>query len=107
MEPEVEVVGLAILAKGRKDLVIPLPFPANKSEVSFRLKEGSNYKLKFSFTVRHNLVSGLTYLNTVWRAGLQGGSSKYVPLFVQFNIIGYSYIFKMKFVKQGFYVQYF
>jgi Rho GDP-dissociation inhibitor len=81
VEPEVEVVGLAILTKGRNDLIISLPFPANKSEVSFRLKEGSTYNLKFSFTVRHNVVSGLTYLNTVWRAGLQGMSLEICNVF--------------------------
>lgn len=71
VEPEVEVVGLSILAKGRADLNIPLPLPSDKGEISFALKEGSSYNLKFTFMVHHNLVSGLTYLNTVWKGGLQ------------------------------------
>lgn len=71
VEPEVEVIGLSILAKGREELNIPLPLPSNKEEITFVLKEGSSYNLKFTFTVQHNLVSGLMYLNTVWRGGLQ------------------------------------
>lgn len=70
-DPEVDVVGLSILAKGRAELNIPLPLPFSKAEVAFVLQEGSSYHLKFTFTVQHNLVSGLTYLNTVWRCGVQ------------------------------------
>ncbi|MCO5587323.1 hypothetical protein L7F22_041272 [Adiantum nelumboides] len=71
VDPEVEFVGLSILARGRAELIIPLPLRRSKAEVAFVLKEGSSYNLKFTFTVKHNLVSGLTYLNTVWRCGAQ------------------------------------
>lgn len=71
VEPEVDFIGLSILTRERAELNIPLPLPSNKADVAFVLKEGSSYNLKFTFTVRHNLVSGLTYLNTVWRCGVQ------------------------------------
>ncbi|OAY66335.1 Rho GDP-dissociation inhibitor 1 [Ananas comosus] len=37
---------------------------------------GSHYKLKFAFSVRNNIVSGLRYANTVWKTGLKVDSTK-------------------------------
>lgn len=71
VDPEVKLVGLSILAKGRAELCIPLPLPSNTREIAFTLKEGSCYNLKFNFVVRHNIVSGLTYINTVWKGVAQ------------------------------------
>ncbi|CAI0386186.1 unnamed protein product, partial [Linum tenue] len=42
----------------------------------FTLREGSQYQLKFTFTVLHNIVSGLTYSNTVWKSGIQVDQNK-------------------------------
>ncbi|CAK9274395.1 unnamed protein product [Sphagnum jensenii] len=83
LNPEVKVLRLGIRAKGREELdllqQLPLSTTANAPPQStaggghltssFCLKEGCQYQLKFVFTVRNNIVSGLTCINTVWKAG--------------------------------------
>ncbi|KAL9142970.1 hypothetical protein ABFS82_14G206400 [Erythranthe guttata] len=39
--------------------------------ILFALQEGSEYRLKLTFSVLHNIVSGLAYKNTVWKGGIQ------------------------------------
>ena len=72
VEPEVRVLGLSILSNGRPDIVIPLPLPPKSKSHLFTLKEGSAYNIKFTFSVRRNIVSGLTYIHTVWKNGFRG-----------------------------------
>jgi Rho GDP-dissociation inhibitor len=83
LNPEVKVLRLGIRAKGREELdllqLLPLSTTANappqstagggRMTSSFCLKEGCQYQLKFVFTVRNNIVPGLTCINTVWKAG--------------------------------------
>jgi Rho GDP-dissociation inhibitor len=69
-EPEVKVLRLGIAARGREELELPLPLTTNARGHTFSLKEGSHYQLKFVFTVRNNIVPGLTCINTVWKAGI-------------------------------------
>ncbi|XP_024387132.1 rho GDP-dissociation inhibitor 1 [Physcomitrium patens] len=71
VEPEVNVLSLGVIAKGRPDSELPLPLGTNSRGYTFSLKEGSTVALRYSFTVRNNIVSGLTCMNTVWKAGLQ------------------------------------
>jgi Rho GDP-dissociation inhibitor len=71
LEPDVRITSLSILSPGRRDIVLPLPVDATKG-VWFTLKEGSPYRLKFTFSVSSNIVSGLRYTNTVWKTGLKG-----------------------------------
>jgi len=70
LEPDVRITSLSILSPGRRDIVLPLPVDATKG-VWFTLKEGSPYRLKFTFSVSSNIVSGLRYTNTVWKTGLK------------------------------------
>ncbi len=75
LEPEVKVLRLAIQAKGREELELPLDpqlllLTTSSTSCSFSLKEGCHYHLKFVFTVRSNIVSGLTCINTVWKLGI-------------------------------------
>ncbi|MBA0684861.1 hypothetical protein Goari_026412 [Gossypium aridum] len=69
---EVKIERLSIVCRGRPDIVLPIPFVSNPKSSLFILKEGSRYRLKFSFTVSHNVVSGLNYTNTVWKTGVRG-----------------------------------
>ncbi|KAG8472587.1 hypothetical protein CXB51_034369 [Gossypium anomalum] len=68
---EVKIERLSIVCRGRPDIVLPIPFVSNPKSSLFILKEGSRYRLKFSFTVSHNVVSGLNYTNTVWKTGVR------------------------------------
>lgn len=72
MEPEVVFHSVGIITEDRAEINTPLPINENQSPVLYTLKEGTKYCLKLTFSVRHNIVSGLTYCNTVWKAGHQG-----------------------------------
>ncbi|KAG1361492.1 rho GDP-dissociation inhibitor 1 [Cocos nucifera] len=71
MEPEVTFHSIGIVSEGCAETITPLPVADNRSCVLFILKEGSQYCLKLTFSVKHNIVSGLTYSNAVWKKGLQ------------------------------------
>ncbi|CAM0957852.1 unnamed protein product [Alopecurus aequalis] len=78
-EPEVTVLNLTILAPGRPDLVLPIPFAApadDRGHPAFALKDGSAYSFRFSFTVANNIVSGLKYSHTVWKTGVRVENQK-------------------------------
>ena len=77
LEPDVKITSLSIVSPGRPDMVLPLVLPAepkSSKEPWFTLKECSAYRLKFTFAVAGNIVSGLRYTNTVWKTGLKGES---------------------------------
>ncbi|KAK2438068.1 Rab GDP dissociation inhibitor alpha [Trifolium repens] len=76
IEPEVKIVSLTILCQGRPDLILPIPFTTDSKKTMFILKEGSQYRLKFSFIVSNNIVSGLKYTNVVWKTGIRVDSTK-------------------------------
>ncbi|OMP05623.1 RHO protein GDP dissociation inhibitor [Corchorus olitorius] len=76
-EPEVKILSLSIICPGREDITLPIPFTTSKPKSSlFILREGSRYRLKFSFTVSNNIVSGLKYTNTVWKTGVRVDNTK-------------------------------
>ncbi|KAL5212137.1 hypothetical protein ABZP36_022984 [Zizania latifolia] len=76
LEPDVKIMSLSILSPGRPDIFLPLPVEPNAKGVWFTLKEGSLYKLKFTFSVSDNIVSGLRYTNAVWKTGIKVDSHK-------------------------------
>ncbi|KAL6217584.1 hypothetical protein ACLB2K_010801 [Fragaria x ananassa] len=77
MEPEVKFHSISIVSDDFGEINTPLPVDENQiGRVLFTLKEGSEYRLKLTFSVLHNIVSGLTYSNTVWKGGLQVDQSK-------------------------------
>ncbi|KAH9785241.1 Rho GDP-dissociation inhibitor 1 [Citrus sinensis] len=77
MEPEVKFHSIGIISDDFGEITTPLPIDKNQNgHVLFTLKEGSRFQLKLTFNVMHNIVSGLTYSNTVWKAGLQVDQSK-------------------------------
>ncbi|CAM0944504.1 unnamed protein product [Alopecurus aequalis] len=76
LEPDVKIMSLSIQSPGRPDIVLPLPVEPNAKGVWFTLKEGSMYKLKFTFSVSNNIVSGLRYTNRVWKTGLKVDTTK-------------------------------
>ncbi|MBA0832105.1 hypothetical protein Goarm_016515 [Gossypium armourianum] len=77
MEPEVKFHSIGIISNDLEEVSYPLPLNLNREGlVLFTLKEGSRYQLKLTFSVLHNIVSGLTYSNTVWKAGLKVDQNK-------------------------------
>ncbi|CAD5180521.1 rho GDP-dissociation inhibitor 1-like [Musa acuminata AAA Group] len=75
-EPEVTFHSIGVVSEGHVDSVTSLPVAEMQNRVLFTLKEGSKYRLKLTFSVRHNIVSGLTYSNTVWKRGLKVDQNK-------------------------------
>ncbi|KAH9604700.1 hypothetical protein KSS87_017868 [Heliosperma pusillum] len=76
LEPEVKILSLAIVAQDRPDIVLQIPEDGKPNGTWFTLKEGSAYKLRFTFHVNHNIVVGLQYNNTVWKTGMKVDSTK-------------------------------
>ncbi|XP_077229532.1 rho GDP-dissociation inhibitor 1-like isoform X2 [Tasmannia lanceolata] len=76
MQPEVTFHSIGIIVEDRAEITTPLPINENQSHVLFTLKEGSRYRLKLTFCVQHNIISGFTYSNTVWKGRLQVDQSK-------------------------------
>lgn len=74
LDPEVKILAVSILSPGMPDIVLPIP-PAPKSKW-FTLKEGSKYRLKFTFSVSNNIVCGLRYTNSVWKTGIKVDTAK-------------------------------
>ncbi|KAF5185791.1 Rho gdp-dissociation inhibitor [Thalictrum thalictroides] len=76
-EPEVIFQSIGIITDDCGETTTPLPVDKNHSTgVLFSLKEGSEYRLKLTFTVQHNIVSGLRYSNTVWKGPLRVDQNK-------------------------------
>lgn len=71
-EPEVKILSLAIVSPDRPDIILPVPENGTPNGLWFTLKEGSHYRLRFTFQVSNNIVLGLKYMNTVWKAGIKG-----------------------------------
>ena len=73
-----KILSLSIISPGRSDIVLPIPGDGQLKGLWFTLKEGSKYRLKFSFQVSNNIVSGLKYTNTVWKTGIKGKLSVFL-----------------------------
>lgn len=72
-EPDVKFHSIGIISDDFGEINYTLPVDENKSgRVLFVLREGSRYQLRLTFTIMHNIVSGLSYSNKVWRGGLLG-----------------------------------
>ncbi|XP_021648094.2 rho GDP-dissociation inhibitor 1 isoform X2 [Hevea brasiliensis] len=70
-EAEVKIIKLSISCPGRADIVLPISSNAKSKRSLFTLREGTHYRLNLSFAVSNNIVSGLIYTNTVWKAGVR------------------------------------
>ncbi|XP_020275954.1 rho GDP-dissociation inhibitor 1-like isoform X2 [Asparagus officinalis] len=74
-EPEVTFYSIGIVSNDYEETVLPLPIES-ESPLLFTLNEGAKYRLKLKFRVQHNIVSGLTYMNTVWKGSRKINQAK-------------------------------
>ncbi|KAK2984616.1 hypothetical protein RJ640_029122 [Escallonia rubra] len=74
MNPEVTFQSIGVISDDIGEISTPLP--VDEGHLLFTLTEGSLYRFKLTFSVLHNIVSGLNYVNTVWKRGLQVDRSK-------------------------------
>ncbi|KAI3741981.1 hypothetical protein L1987_59660 [Smallanthus sonchifolius] len=71
-DPEVKFISVGIISKDVGEITFPLPIKENQSgRPLFTLREGVQYRLKLTFNVLNNIVSGLTCINTAWKGGIQ------------------------------------
>ncbi|KZV22987.1 Immunoglobulin E-set superfamily protein isoform 1 [Dorcoceras hygrometricum] len=70
-EANVQIMTLSIVCPGRPEIELSHPFISSPKDCLFTLKEGTKYRLKFSFRVSNKVVSGLKYENTLWKAGVR------------------------------------
>lgn len=73
----VVVKEMAVLFEDRPggDILYPLESAAELEKMKktpFLLKEGCHYKIRVTFRVQHDIVSGLKYVNSVYRKGIKG-----------------------------------
>jgi hypothetical protein len=64
---------LALVVDGRDDIVVDLTAPGAVDRLKtmpFTIKEGASFTMKVRFTVQHQVLSGLKYLQVVKRKGL-------------------------------------
>ncbi len=64
---------LALVVDGRDDIVVDLTAPGAVDQLKsmpFTIKEGASFTMKVRFTVQHQVLSGLKYLQVVKRKGL-------------------------------------
>ncbi|KAL4802338.1 immunoglobulin E-set [Aspergillus unguis] len=65
---------LALQVEGRPDVVIDVSTPATLEQLKdkpFTIKEGARFRIKVTFEVHHNVLSGLKYLQVVRRKGVR------------------------------------
>ncbi|KAL9113141.1 MAG: hypothetical protein Q9227_002753 [Pyrenula ochraceoflavens] len=68
------IKSLALEVEGRPDITIDLSAPGALDTLKnkpFTIKEGCKYQMKAEFTVQHQVLSGLKYLQVVKRKGIR------------------------------------
>lgn len=73
------VKSLALEVVGRPDFVIDLSAPGAVEGLRahpFTIKEGAQFRMKVTFTVQHEVLSGLKYLQVVKRRGIRVGKDE-------------------------------
>ncbi|KAJ3152360.1 hypothetical protein HDU86_005889 [Geranomyces michiganensis] len=71
---KVIVLSLGMESPGRPDAIVDLSTPAAIAALKdqhMTIKEGAEYRLKVTFKVQHDVVSGLKYLHVVKRKGIR------------------------------------
>ncbi|GME57065.1 Rho GDP-dissociation inhibitor [Neofusicoccum parvum] len=67
------ILSLGLEVEGREDIIIDLSAPGavdHLKEKPFSIKEGAQFRMKATFKVQHNILSGLKYIQVVKRMGI-------------------------------------
>ena len=68
------IKSLSLIVKDRSDVVIDLSSPGAVDDLKnkpFTIKEGATFRIKATFQVNHEVLSGLKYLQVVKRKGVR------------------------------------
>lgn len=73
------IKSLSLLVEGRPDITIDLSQPGaveSLKQKPFIIKEGATYRMKATFVVQHEVLSGLKYIQQVKRKGIPVGKDQ-------------------------------
>ena len=73
------IQSLALEVEGRPDIVVDLNTPGSVEKLKtkpFTIKEGAKFRMKATFRVQHDVLSGLKYLEVVKRKGIRVGKDE-------------------------------
>lgn len=73
------ILSLALEVEGRPDITIDLSADGALESLKtkpFTIKEGAHFRMKATFKVQHDVLSGLKYLQVVKRKGLRVGKDE-------------------------------
>lgn len=73
------ILSLALEVEGRPDITIDLSTDGALESLKtkpFSIKEGAQFRMKATFKVQHDVLSGLKYLQIVKRKGLRVGKDE-------------------------------
>lgn len=73
-DPKCVIQSLALVVDGRPDVVIDLSTQESRETLKnkpFTIKEGAKFKIKVTFQVNHEVLSGLKYVHAVKRKGIR------------------------------------
>ena len=73
------ILALALEVEGRSDIVIDLTTPGSLEKLKskpFTIKESAKFRMKATFRVQHDVLSGLKYLQVVKRRGIRVGKDE-------------------------------
>ncbi|KAI1916646.1 rho GDP dissociation inhibitor [Ophidiomyces ophidiicola] len=68
------IKALALEVEGRRDISVDLSAPGSVEQLKnkpFTIKEGSKFRMKATFQVQHEVLSGLKYVQVVKRKGMR------------------------------------
>lgn len=80
----VVILSLAMQVTGRDDVVLDLASALPTDNTNLVIKEGIEYRLKVTFKVNRDVISGLKYLHVVKRKGIK--VDKMEEMFFNFNL---------------------
>lgn len=75
----VVILSLALEVEGRDDIVVDVQTATALQQLKdkpFTIKEGARYRMKITFRVQHQVLSGLKYLQSVKRKGIRVGKDE-------------------------------
>ncbi|EDV27880.1 Rho GDP-dissociation inhibitor 1 [Trichoplax sp. H2] len=76
---KVIVQKISLVVEGRDDFSLDLTGDISKlKERAITIKEGCEYRIKISFKIQHEIVSGLKYMQVVSRKGIRVDKSSYM-----------------------------
>ena len=73
------IQSLALEVEGRPDIVVDLNTPGSVEKLKtkpFTIKEGAKFRMKATFRVQHDVLSGLKYLQVMKRKGIRVGKDE-------------------------------